>query len=226
MLIVFIKDLHQRSTHIASQNPILESTMIIPPPPPPPPMTINEVMTEAPDDPDDVPIVHAYQIPQQSNVGSESVFLRPGGSASHLRARSVKSSRRSNQPQSVSCPFYVMYLANLANQQRSTTEPQNVIASPPMPPDNTPVTVPSHPRKVPVNSRTSTAYTGARLSSKRPMTSPLSMNTYSTLDDDERLTLTTMSIRTKQTSSKMFGSEKESSSMLGGILRTSSLTHT
>lgn len=194
-------------------------------------MTINEIVTEAPDDTDDVPIVHAYQIPQQSNVGSESVFLRPGGSASHssgshLRARSVKSSRRSNQPQSVSCPFYVMYLANLANQQRSTTEPQHVVVSPPMPPENTPITVQSHPRKVPVNSRTSTAYTGARLSSKRPMTSPLSMNTYSTLDDDERLTLTTMSIRTKQTSSKIFGSEKESSSMLGDILRTSSLTHT
>jgi hypothetical protein len=110
---------------------------------------------------------HAYQIPQQSNVGSESVFLTDSQGFSSLKIRSAK-----NDLKTVACPFYVMYLTNLAMQQAQTNDSnrENEIKSSTM-------------RKVPVNSRTSTVSSRYQ-SSRRQVNSSLSINTYLTIDDN------------------------------------------
>ena len=51
---------------------------------------------------------HAYQVPQQSNVGCETIFR------SHSP---TLTQRRVLTPKPISCPFYVMYFTNLALQQ-------------------------------------------------------------------------------------------------------------
>jgi hypothetical protein len=63
-------------------------------------------------------LTHAYQIPQQSNVGSESLFTFDSPPLSTIKTRSAKSNRRSNSNKPILCPFYVMYFTNLAIQER------------------------------------------------------------------------------------------------------------
>lgn len=80
---------------------------------------------------------HAYQIPQLSNVGSESVFVSDSSAAgvnasssSSIKVRPPAhgtglSTRKKNH---ISCPFYVMYFTNLAMQQRrngNLSEPES-----------------------------------------------------------------------------------------------------
>lgn len=55
-----------------------------------------------------LPTTHAYQVPQQSNVGCETIL------PSHS---STLPKRRVLTPKPISCPFYVMYFTNLALQQ-------------------------------------------------------------------------------------------------------------
>ena len=68
------------------------------------------------DDIDDS-LTHAYQIPQRSNVGSESVVSFESRPLSTMRSRSAKS----NRDKAVTCPFYVMYFTNLAIQERPSS---------------------------------------------------------------------------------------------------------
>ncbi len=68
------------------------------------------------DDIDDS-LTHAYQIPQRSNVGSESLLSFDSRPLSTIRSRSAKS----NRDKPVTCPFYVMYFTNLAIQERSSS---------------------------------------------------------------------------------------------------------
>ena len=188
--------------------------------PPSPAITLNERFNNQVDSNTDQP-TYAYQIPQQSNVGSESIFSHPS-SASLLRPRTVKSGRSQSNPRGAACPFYVMYLTNLAMQQKSAKE-----ATAPSNKENegTPATVLSHTRKVPVNSRMSTAHSG-RSGGKRSVNSPLSVNTYSTLDEEDRLTHTTMSAHRNRSSAKTTGFEKEDAPLLTNLLRMSSWNHT
>lgn len=162
---------------------------------------------------------HAYQIPQQSNVGSESLFLTDPPMISPMKTRSAKYDHRSKTNNKVvSCPFYVMYFTNLAMQQRQDNETNNK--------ENDPTTfnAPSTIRKVPVNSRISTANPKYHLH-RRQLNSPISMNTYSTIDDDDRMTNSTSIYFNKRLSSKLSGIENENSHMLRDILRTTSLNH-
>lgn len=134
----------------------------------------------------------------------------------------MKSGRCQNNQRGASCPFYVVYLTNLAMQQKSLKETTVTGAKEK---DGTPVTILSTMRKVPVNSRLSTAYSGRSIG-KRPVNSPLSINTYSTtLDDDDRLTSTTMSAQRKRSSAKTTAFEMEAAPLLTNLLRMSSWNH-
>jgi len=155
---------------------------------------------------------YAYQVPQQTNVGSESIFLNDptATTISSLKMRNVK-----YEPKPVSCPFYVMYFTNLAMQQRqnrdnTVNEKYN---------EKTMLKMPSTIRKVPVNSRTSTAIT-RHYSSRRPVNSPISMYTHSAIDDDDHLTNV---IYTPY--AKPYTINHENSHVLRDILRTSSFNN-
>ena len=133
----------------------------------------------------------------------------------------MKSGRCQNNQRGASCPFYVVYLTNLAMQQKTPKE-ANVTGDKEK--DGTPATILSTMRKVPVNSRLSTAHSGRSIG-KRPVNSPLSINTYSTLDEDDRLTSTTMSAQRKRSSAKTTGFDKEAAPLLTNLLRMSSWNH-
>ena len=164
----------------------------------------------------DCPQTHAYQIPQQSNVGSECLFLTDSPVLSPNKANSARNDRTP-----VSCPFYVMYLTNLAMQQRQNKIDNNIKNNEK---DAGPVRVPSMIRKVPVNSRTSTAYPKYQ-PIRRQLNSPLSINTYSTVDEDDCMTNSTPLANNKRLSAKMSSLENETANVLRDILRTSSWRH-
>ena len=159
---------------------------------------------------------HAYQIPQQSNVGNESIFLTDPPRLSSIKTRSAKNIRyNNNNNKSVSCPFYVMYLTNLAVQQRDGKDNNNYN-------DTTPTM-----RKVPVNSRTSTA-NPKRQSTKKRVNSPISFSTYSTIDNDnDYMTNSTTFPNNKHLSAKLPTTieDDNNSHLLRDILRTSSWNH-
>jgi hypothetical protein len=158
---------------------------------------------------------HAYQIPQQSNVGNESIFLTDPPKLSSIKTRSAKNIRHNNNKKSVSCPFYVMYLTNLAVQKRDGKDNNNYN-------DTTPTM-----RKVPVNSRTSTA-NPKRQSTKKRVNSPISLSTYSTIDiDNDYMTSSTTFPSNKHLLAKLPTTieNDNNSHMLRDILRTSSWNH-
>jgi len=145
---------------------------------------------------------HAYQIPQQSNVGSESIFPSNPPLLSTIKTRSTKTNRHSNENKPISCPFYVMYFTNLAMQQRPNNENKRIFSS----------------GKGTVNSRLS--------STRRQIQSPISMTTYSTIDDDnDSMINTTSYYNNKRFSAKMTAFENENSHMLKDVLRTTSWNH-
>jgi hypothetical protein len=175
------------------------------------PTPINE-LDDNPEDMTDYRPSYAYQIPQQSNVGSESIFPSNIPLLSPIKTRSAKNNRRQNDPKTVSCPFYVMYLTNLAMQQRDNNNEN----------ERTPlITTSTTVRKVPVNSRTSTA-NPRRQSTRKQVNSPISMKTYSTIDDDDYMTTITPFANNKRVSAKINSNENENSHVLRDILRTSS----
>ena len=164
---------------------------------------------------------HAYQIPQQSNVGSESIFLTDPPLISSIKRRSAHTDhrRRSKDSKSISCPFYVMYFTNLAIQQHQQNQDDNfdnkendrIITG------NT-----SSMRKVPVNSRISTV----NIKNQRQVHTPISIKTYSTIDDsDERLTNSTSAHLNKRLSRKILSNVNKNSPLLDDLLRTSSWNH-
>lgn len=145
---------------------------------------------------------HAFQIPQQCNVGNASIFpLNPPPPPSTSNgARSIKSGRLSNGNKSVSCPFYVMYFANLAMQHRSNSS-----------------------SRVPSASSTTTTH---RTSARRQLHSPISVNTYSILEDDNVSNRSSTSYyNNKRFSAKMAAFENENSHLLKDVLRTTSWNH-
>jgi len=163
---------------------------------------------------------HAYQIPQQSNVGSESIFLMDPSRISSMKTRSVKYDRRSKDLKSIACPFYVMYLTNLAMQQRQNKD-GNTNNNNNKENDLTTFAMSSVIRKVPVNSRTSTA-NPKRQSTRRQVNSPVSIESYLTVDDDDRMTNSTQIPYNKRLSTKLSTGTNENSNMLRDILRTTS----
>jgi hypothetical protein len=151
-------------------------------------------------------ITHAYQIPQQSNVGSESIFPSNPPSLSTIKTRLTKTNRgHSNENKPISCPFYVMYFTNLTMQQRPNNENKRILSS----------------------ISTSKGIVNSRLSStKRQVQSPISMMTYSTIDDDnDSIINTTSYYNNKRFSARMTAFENENSHMLKDVLRTTSWNH-
>ena len=152
-------------------------------------------------------LTHAFQIPQQCNVGSASIFplnppppSPPASAAPTTNTRSIKSGRSSAGNKSVSCPFYVMYFANLTMHPR-----------------------PNGVSRVPSASSTATA---RRNSARRQVYSPLSVNTHSTLDDDiVSNNPSTTYYNNKRFSAKMAAFENENSHLLKDVLRTTSWNH-
>ena len=205
------------------EQPIIQPLHLVPTTPA---ITVNENAPQQSDNEETRP-THAYQIPQQSNVGSETIFTsaatvsRISSTSTGLQRRSAKSghNRFSAKVRSPVCPFYVMYLANLTVQQQRTVKdaPLNEIHS-------ASFVSQSLPRKVPVNSRTSTSNV-AQAASKRVVNSPLSTNTISTLDDDDFLTNTSFSTLHKRPSARVLPVDRENSALLNDILRTSSWNH-
>jgi len=126
--------------------------------------------------------------------------------------------KRSNDTKSVSCPFYVMYLTNLTKQQRNNQDNTTN--------DRTTFAVSSAIRRVPVNSRITTAYSKRQLT-RRQINSPISMSTYSTLDENDAKFTTNFSFIPyhKRLSMKTSSMENESSNSLRDLLRTRSLNH-
>jgi hypothetical protein len=142
-------------------------------------------------------------------VGSDSIFLTDPPPISSIKTRSAKLHRRSNDLKSVSCPFYVVYFTNLAMQQQENKDNNNTNEK-----ENNVLTI----NKVPVNSRTSASHP-KRQSIRKQGNSPISMKTYSTIDDDDRLTTSTSVSSNKRLFQKLPTVEDEN---LGDILRTSS----
>ncbi|CAF1141667.1 unnamed protein product [Adineta steineri] len=166
--------------------------------------TINPPIIETDDNQSnraDYQPTHAYQIPQQSNVGSECVFFTDSSMLSSFKTRSIKTDRYHNDLKTIACPFYVMYFTNLTMQQGQTKDNnnENEIAS-------------STTRKVPVNSRTSTAFPRHQ-STRRQVNSQLNLDTYLTTDDNVYVTDSTKIPL------------NENSSKLKDILRTKSWNH-
>jgi hypothetical protein len=157
-------------------------------------------------------VAHAYQIPQRSNIGSESNLSSHPPSISSKK-RSTKNNIPNNEKKPVSCPFYVMYFTNLAMQKR--------------PIDNANVKMPSPtPRKETVKSRISTTYS-RHSTTKRQVSSPMSMYSRSTLDDDDDGSAinTTAYYTNKRFSAKITAFENENSHLLKDVLRTTAWNH-
>ncbi|CAM4745102.1 unnamed protein product [Rotaria magnacalcarata] len=79
-------------------------------------------------------------------------------------------------------------------------------------------------RKVPMNSRTSTVYPKIQ-PFRRPVNSPISVNTYSTIDDEDFVSSSTPFTNSKRLSAKTSTVDNETSHMLRDVLRTSSWNH-
>jgi len=151
-------------------------------------------------------ITHAYQIPQQSNVGSESIFPSNPPLLSTIKKRLTKNNQgHSNKNKPISCPFYVMYFTNLTMQQHPNNENKRIFSS----------------------ISTSKRIVNSRLSStRRQIQSPISMTTYSTIDDDnDSIINTTSYYNNKRFSARMTAFENENSHMLKDVLRTTSWNH-
>jgi hypothetical protein len=157
-------------------------------------------------------MTHAYQIPQQSNVGGESIFPVNSQTSPSIKSHSTKINRHANGNKTVSCPFYVMYFTNLAIQQRDGSK--------------TPLSMSprSTSRKETVTSRISTSYSRSQ-SSRKQVHSPISMNTYSTIDDDDSTLNSTSYYNNKRFSAKIAAFENENSHLLKDVLRTTSWNH-
>lgn len=222
-----IDRIHQRFSSAVTSGPMenCEPVHNFPLLPVTPAMTLNETIPQLNENAQSEQ-THAYQIPQQSNVGSESIFTCSSmssqiSSKSNFEKRSSPRSGRSrwsnNRNRSAVCPFYVLYLSNLASQQRKTSKE--------LPPNETqqiPIGNLGTTRKVNGTSRSTTANI-AQTSVRRPVNSPLSINTYSTGEEDDYLTATSFSTMQKRASARTTQNDRENRSSFNEILRTSSM---
>jgi hypothetical protein len=109
-----------------------------------------------------------------------------------------------------------MYFTHLTMQQRQNQENTTN--------DRTAFPMSSAIRRVPINSRTSTAYPKRQLT--RPqVNSPISMNTNSTLDENDAMISSSYIPYNKRLSTKTSSTENENLHSLRNILRTTSLNH-
>ncbi|CAF1269892.1 unnamed protein product [Rotaria sordida] len=164
------------------------------------------------------PITHAYQIPQQSNVGNEIIFpLNLSPSLLSNKSYSKRKDHRSKGTKSGSSPFYVMYFTNLTmQQQHSNNNNEN---------DKRPLSISATAiRKEPINSRTSTSHS-RRQSIRKHVNTPVNSNTYLTIDDNDSTPNTTSYYNNKRFSAKITEFENENSHLLKDILRTTSWNH-
>lgn len=168
------------------------------------------------------PVTHAYQIPQQSNVGCESIFAVPAQpSPFSIKSTAKKSTnRRSNAPKSVSCPFYVMYFANLALQKPpSSNHTQS---------EKRLISIPATRIHLPVpESRPTTTYSRYR-SGKRRLNTPVTIRGNSNIGDDDNEqnpANTGLFANNKRLSAKIAAYEHENSTLVKDVIRTTSWNH-
>lgn len=163
---------------------------------------------------------HAYQIPQQSTIGSESAFPSTSLSTA-IRNRATKMNARNSKEKSISCPFYVMYLTNLTLQQGINQNENEKTASSP-----TTSATPTPRKGTATTTRIGTSL--SRLTSnRRRITSPITIFSRSTMidDDDDDLTNIAPYYNNKRFSAKMTAFEHENSHLLKDVLRTTAWNH-
>ncbi|UJR22730.1 hypothetical protein I4U23_025764 [Adineta vaga] len=163
-------------------------------------------------------VAHAYQIPQQSNIGSDSAF--PSTSlATMIQKRATKlPTRNMNGEKAVSCPFYVMYLTNLTMQQNVNQNENEKISSSITSTNTTP-------RKGTAATRIGTSQS-RHTSTRRQAASPLSILSRSTIDEDDDDVLNIAPYyNNKRFSAKMTAFEHENSHLLKDVLRTTAWNH-
>lgn len=169
-------------------------------------------------------VTHAYQIPQQANVGCDTLFpLNPPPSPSVFKTHAIKHDSRSQRNKSAAYPFYVMYFTNLKMNQNQANNNNNHA-------DNNennkrPVVLSATPlRKKTANSRIGTSYPRSQSTKRRPP-SPTSIHTYSIVDDEDSMINSTSYYNSKRFSAKIAAFEKENSDLLKDVLRTTSWNH-
>jgi hypothetical protein len=161
---------------------------------------------------------HAYRMPYRSNIGSQSVFINLPSkmplSPNVLRTHSMRDGR-----QTVSCPFYAMYLANLTVQQRKSSDKQRTHINELVRHQQT-LTQQTIESPLPVNSYTNTACAVGRFDQRIMSTSIVTNNPHPRTNDDSK----SRHSHNRLTSTKSFGLDRENSSRLDNAVRTSSLT--
>ncbi|CAF3376025.1 unnamed protein product [Rotaria socialis] len=163
-------------------------------------------------------VTHAYQIPQQSNVGSESIFTSRSPTAPFsVKANPKNPFRRSKGPKSVTCPFYVMYFTNLTTQKQPINNNQK---------NKSRLLIPAtRVHLATAYSRSSTSYSRYR-SAKTRLNTPVTIIANSAMnDDDDDETNATLYYNNKRFSAKIAAYENENSTLLKDVLRTTSWNH-
>ncbi|CAF0889930.1 unnamed protein product [Adineta ricciae] len=164
-------------------------------------------------------VAHAYQIPQQSTIGSESAF--PSTSLSTvIRKRATKTNARNSTERYISCPFYVMHLTNLTLQQEINQNENEKKSSSP-----TASATPTPRKGTATTTRIGTSL--SRLTSnRRQVASPITIFSRSTMeDDDDNVINIAPYYNSKRFSAKMTAFEHENSHLLKDVLRTTAWNH-
>ena len=158
-------------------------------------------------------VTHAYQIPQQSNVGSGSIFLLSSSRPLSIKTNSKKFDRRYSGNKSLSYPFYTMYFTNLTTQQSPNDYKKNYRTSL--------STSTQRIGKTTVKSHINTPYT-RHSSPEKLVKSSMNIRTYTATNNDY---LKTSYYDNKAFSAKIAAFESENSHLLKDILRTTSWNH-
>ncbi|CAF1086162.1 unnamed protein product [Adineta steineri] len=161
-------------------------------------------------------VAHAYQVPQQSNIGNESA-LPSTSLTTTIKQRATKMGTHNNEKNKVACPFYVMYFTNLSLQQNSNdNENDKRSSATPLPTT----------RKGTANSRIGTSHS-RHSSTRKHVSSPLSMNSRSVIDEDDENSLLSIApyYNKKRFSARIAAFEHENSHLLKDVLRTTAWNH-
>ncbi|CAF0833917.1 unnamed protein product [Adineta ricciae] len=164
-------------------------------------------------------VAHAYQIPQQSTIGSESAF--PSTSLSTIiQKRATKTNARNSKEKYISCPFYVMHLTNLTLQQEINQNENEKKSSSP-----TASATPTPRKGTATTTRIGTSLS-RHTSNRRQVASPITIFSRSTMeDDDDDVINTAPYYNSKRFSAKMTAFEHENSHLLKDVLRTTAWNH-
>ena len=164
-------------------------------------------------------ITHAYRIPQQSNVGSESVLPLHSSAVSSITVNSTKKDHRHSYNKSISYPFYMMYFSKLAKQQQQHSNDDNEQKAMSTSMSNTKM------YKQPFNLHRSSSIVRCQ-STKKNVKSTMNASKHSNSNNNDHFMANrTPYYSSKHFSAKMIAFENENSYLLKDVLRTTSWNH-